>query len=155
MSGKRSINRFLKKLSRFKRVALDTSCFIYQLSNHPRFADFTSEVFERIEKGEIQGVTSTISVVEFFVKPEKDNDLELIQNYETILLNFPNLEIVPLDFTIARLAASIRAKYSFRTPDALQLALAQMSRSGAFITNDKKLKKFKEVEVITLSDYCS
>jgi len=41
----------------------------------------------------------------------------------------------------------------FRPPDALQIGTAIVSGTGCFVTNDEKLKKVKEIEVILLKDY--
>ena len=41
----------------------------------------------------------------------------------------------------------------FRPPDALQIGTAIVSSAGCFVTNDEKLKKVKEIEVILLKDY--
>lgn len=156
MSGERdksNINRFKRKIAQCKKLCLDSSCFIYQLSNHPRFAALTDELFSFIETGQTKGITSTISVIEVFVRPEKEKNWQLIKNYEGLFLNFPHLEIIPLDWDLARLTAQIRAKYSLRTPDCIQLALAQNEQADAFITNDKKLKRLKEVEVLILEDF--
>jgi predicted nucleic acid-binding protein len=48
-------------------------------------------------------------------------------------------------------ATDIRAKYGFKTPDAIHLATAILERADTFLTGDAQLGKCKDirVEVIT------
>lgn len=62
-----------------------------------------------------------------------------------------DIEIKSIDKTIAEKAAQIRAEYKFfKTMDALQLATACLSECDLFLTNDKQLKQFKEINCITV-----
>ena len=56
--------------------------------------------------------------------------------------------MLDINADIAKKTAEIRAKYGFKTPDAIQLASALHSDSIFFITNDNQLNKFKELKVI-------
>jgi predicted nucleic acid-binding protein len=47
-------------------------------------------------------------------------------------------------------AAQIRARYQIRTPDAIQLAAAIEFGARVFLTNDDRLRKVTEIEVIVL-----
>nr|WP_262511949.1 PIN domain-containing protein [Marinilabilia rubra] len=58
------------------------------------------------------------------------------------------MEMLDINADIAKKTAEIRAKYGFKTPDAIQLASALHSGSDFFITNDNQLNKFKELKVI-------
>ena len=144
---------FNKQLLRCRKVCLDSSCFIYKLEAHKDYFDITNLIFTYIEKGRIKGLTTTISVVETFVKPERLRRFDFIKKCEYLLKNFPNLEFFPVTFDLARKAAKIRANTSFKTPDAIQLALAVQEKTDAFITNDQRLKSFKEVKVLVLKDF--
>lgn len=55
---------------------------------------------------------------------------------------------------IADKTGKLRGKYpTLKTIDALQIAAAIHVSAGAFLTNDKKLKKIKEIKIVVLSDY--
>ena len=54
---------------------------------------------------------------------------------------------------IGEVAAEVRREYGFRLPDSIQLATALHSKSQAFVTNDRRLKKFKELPAILLSEF--
>src|SRR3989304_5963311 len=153
MSGTDKNRVFLRKISPFSKIALDTSCFVYEFDEVTPYINFTGLVFRKIELGEIKAITSAVTIIEIFIKPERLKNNKVIRSYENLLKRFPNLEIYPVDWNIGRVAARIRAKNSLKTPDAVQLALAVDQKVDAFITNDRKLRGFKETKVLVLQDY--
>lgn len=137
-----------------KRIGLDTMCFIYQFADHPSYGELTNIVFTLMEEKRITAVTSVVSVIETLVEPEKKHAYDTIAEYEKIFEHYPNLEVIPLNWYVARLTAKLKATYPvLRLPDAAQLAVALLSGSHAFLTNDKKLTQVKEIPIILLSAY--
>ena len=53
---------------------------------------------------------------------------------------------------VAVKSAKLRASYSLKTPDAIQLSVAIINDATHFITNDVNLKKVKEIKVIVLDE---
>ncbi len=51
-------------------------------------------------------------------------------------------------------AARIRATYDFATPDSLLPATAPEAGADAFVTGDRKLQRFSEIEVLLPDDLC-
>lgn len=69
------------------------------------------------------------------------------------LVETTDMEIVEINQEIAKKAAQIRAGYKgFKAMDALQLAVACLSACDLFLTNDKQLKQFKEIECVTVEE---
>lgn len=68
------------------------------------------------------------------------------------IFSLPNLTILEVNKNIAVEAARIRREYRFTLADSVQLATALYAKAKAFITNDERLKKFKELKVILLSE---
>lgn len=69
------------------------------------------------------------------------------------LVETTNMEILEINQETARKAAQIRAEYKgFKAMDALQLAVACLSACDLFLTNDKQLKQFKEIECVTVEE---
>lgn len=63
------------------------------------------------------------------------------------------MEIIEINQEIAKKAAQIRAEYKgFKAMDALQLSIASMSKCDLFLTNDKQLKQFREIECLTVGE---
>lgn len=53
----------------------------------------------------------------------------------------------------AELASDLRAKYSVKLPDAINISCAMLAQAEVFITNDKKLKQVKEIPILVLENY--
>ena len=84
------------------------------------------------------------------IYPYQQNNLKLINAFYAFVDGM-DIEIKSIDKTIAEKAAQIRAEYKFfKTMDALQLATACLSECDLFLTNDKQLKQFKEINCITV-----
>lgn len=62
--------------------------------------------------------------------------------------------MVEVDLEIAGKAAQIRAEYrNFRAMDSLQLAAAVCSGCDVFLTNDKQLRRFGEMNCVTVEEW--
>jgi len=139
-------------LTDIKKVALDTSVFIYYIEENEKYIDILDYIFDKVssDKDELKAVTSTVTLLEVLVKPIKAGDVELIQKYERLLTHSKHLTIHALTPEVATKAANLRAKYNLRTPDAIQIAVAILQRANIFLTNDFNLKKVTEIPVIVL-----
>jgi len=94
-------------------------------------------------------------LLEVLVHPIKENNKKLEHQYLEILLYNENLDVIPVNIIIAQKASEIRANYNIKTPDAIQIATAIIQHCDTFFTNDKELKKVKEINVITVDDLIS
>ncbi len=102
----------------YRRIGLDTNVLIYYIEEHPFFIKKVELLIDKIEDGKAIGITSYITLLELLVKPIREGKIDLANQYKTILSN--KLEMVPLDEAVSLKAAELRAKYGFRTPDAIQ-----------------------------------
>jgi len=92
--------------------------------------------------------------MEIGVQPWKLGREEIARKYEALLVNFPNLNIVDIDRDVARRAAQLRAQFSIKPPDALQLAASLIHGGKIFLTNDLRLKHLQSViEILQLDDF--
>ncbi len=137
-------------LRRHKRVALDTSVFIYQLESNPRYAAFTDPVFAWIEQPNHSAVTSTVTMAELLVAPSSAKDEQQVDEFYALLSTYPHLEWVAPSLEIADTAARIRAAHRLRTPDALQAATAVRSEATGLVTNDAVFERVTEFETLVL-----
>lgn len=134
------------------RLAFDTSPLIYLIEKHPVYFERMEFIIHAVHNNPIEGVASFLALTEVLVQPLRAGNLALAKEYEDILLNSVNFRLLPVDGSVARHAAHLRARYNLRTPDALHLATAIVSRSDAFLTNDLDLKRVKEVRVLVLDE---
>lgn len=131
-----------------KKVFLDTAPIIYFIEENPVYITRLEKLFNANAEGSFVFSTSVITLIEVLVLPLKNDQVELSEQYSNILCYSPSIEMIDINADIAKKAAKIRAKYGFKTPDAIQLASALQSGSDFFITNDNQINKFIELKVV-------
>ncbi len=135
-----------------KVVGLDAMVFIYHFEENQAYSPLTFSIFESLEKGNFNSITSILTRLEILVKPKKKNNLLLTERYKLLFETFPNLQVKEINENIADIASSLRANYNINTPDAIQIATSLESKADIFITNDATLKKVSEIKVLLLSE---
>ena len=77
----------------------------------------------------------------------------MAEKYRDILLHAEGLTTVEIFHEVSELSSKLRAKYSIRTPDAIQIAVGIIYGANAFLTNDSSLKKVRDIRVVMLEDF--
>ncbi len=131
-------------------IAIDTQILIYVVEGHSVFGKPALKILKSIESGERSGVLASIGMIELLTGPKKAKRYDLVFQYRQLVERYPNLSIWNLNEHIIELSSDLRAKYNIHTPDAIHLATAIDSKASIFHTNDKNLKRIKEIEVRTL-----
>lgn len=72
--------------------------------------------------------------------------MELLDAYEQVL-GGADLTIIEIDAPVIDRAAEIRARFGFKTPDAIHIASAITASADRFLTADKQLARCGEVHV--------
>jgi predicted nucleic acid-binding protein len=140
----------LKKISEFKSIGIDTNIFIYFFEQNPRFGTSAEKIFRSLADNEIRCSTNIIALTELLAF--KGLSEKAVKDIERRLYDVPNLQVSEVNREIAIKAAKIRRNYGFRLADSLQLATAIVNKVGVYVSNDLKLKKFKELKVISLDE---
>jgi predicted nucleic acid-binding protein len=144
-----------ERLAQNRCVFVDSATFIYLIEEHEGYLPVVRELFDMVEQGKVNAFSSYLSLLEVLVQPLKKQRLDLVQKYKEILSGARGLRLFPIDGEISEEGARIRAQYGFRTPDAIQLATALCHGATAFVTNDQKLKKFHEMDIVLLEEFVS
>jgi predicted nucleic acid-binding protein len=137
-------------LRQHRRIALDTSIFIYQLEANVRYLALTNHIFSRLEQPGSSSITSTITMTQVLVQPYRALDEQRVDEFFGLLSTYPNLEWIAPDLQIADRAAQIRARHRLKTPDALQAATAVQARATGLITNDPVFERVDEFDTLVL-----
>ena len=150
-----AVEDFHKKLKDLKSVCIDSSILIYHLETIKPYDILTKTLIEKIAGGEIFCNICALIITELLTKPYRLKDLDQISMFEGFISSLPNTKIHPVNYNIAKLAASLRGDYNLRTPDSIILSTTLITRSDAFITNDISLKKLniKDIEILILDEY--
>jgi len=138
-----------------EHIFLDTMFFIYHFEDNERFLRLTTDLLNLVEKGQIRCSTSYLTMMELLIKPMKLNRQDLVEEYRMIFETFPNLSMIPLDKSVAYLAATFRALYNLKSADSIQLASAAFAKCDLFLTNDKDLIQIKELKINYMDEIVS
>ena len=130
---------------------LDTCCIIYLVEASSPFHGVVVGRLRRHDASPMATlVTSRLSRLECRTKPLRGGDTTLLADDERFF-TARRLLIAELSAAVVERATELRARYGFKTPDALHLATALIQRAGTFLTGDAALARCTEltVEVVT------
>ena len=133
-------------------VAFDTAPLIYLIERNPAHIDKVRSFFSTASSGKNTLVTSMITYIEVLTLPQRMNDKRLAAKYRSFLVNSDNVSVFPLNIQVADRTIQFRSQYKFKTPDAIQLAVAEVSGADYFLTNDHTLKQCAEVNVVLVEE---
>ncbi len=136
-----------------QKIGLDTSIFIYLLEEDVRFLSVVRSILKPIEQGRRSGVFSCIGLIELLTGPKKKQRYDLAFQYREFLSQFPHLTLCDISEGVIDHASDLRARYNLHTPDAIHLATSLCEGADIFVTNDRALKRVKELNVVMISDY--
>jgi predicted nucleic acid-binding protein len=129
------------------RLYLDAAPVIYLIEENEDFSDRVDQI---LKNSDVEPVASDLTRLECRTKPIKENDRELLKDYDAFFSDIVN-EIVQLSKNVMDRATKIRADHGFRTPDAIHLAAAVISNCDAFLTNDLRLERFPDIVIQSIS----
>ena len=84
---------------------------------------------------------------------KKAGNRELLLRYRDVLTRFPGLALIDADMRVMETMADLRARYGIATPDAIHIATTLVCGARAFVTNDLRLRKVEELDIIILADW--
>lgn len=131
-------------------VGLDTAPLIYFIEADLVRLPIVRPLFEALDRGDINAVTSTITLLEVLVQPLRRGDDRLAQQYRAILFNAAGLTTYPVSVAVSEEAARLRAAHNLRTPDAIQMATALLGGATHFVTNDVRLPSIPGLQILVL-----
>lgn len=140
-------------LSAHRQIGIDTSVFIYLFEDSPTYGRLAAAVHRQVATGVLDGVTSAVTMMEIAVFPLKHGSPEVAERYVMGIRGTPNLRIIDIDLWTARAAAHLRAQYGTQPADALQIGACLHAGATAFVTNDKRLRTIRDLEIIVLDDF--
>ena len=141
-----------KDLDGRRGVVIDTMVFIYLFEDHSTFGDICENLFNQIKVGVFSAIVTPNTAAEVLVKPLKKRQFFIADNYRNAIRNIPNMTAIQFDAKIGFMAGSLRAKYGLPLPDMFQAAAALAQPANAIITNDREIRRVREIDVFILSD---
>ena len=138
------------------RTYLDSNVFIYALKGAEPFGTPLRNLFKMMDDARIESISSELVLAEVLVGPFRNRNLEEERQCRRFLRPRRGLKLCSVSSEILEQSARLRAQHSrLRTPDAIHLATAELTRCEIFLTNDLKLASLGSIEVIPLSSLLS
>jgi predicted nucleic acid-binding protein len=142
------------EIGNIESIFIDTAPLIYYIEAHPQYGPLVREVVNAFQAKKVTAFTSVITLTEVLPKPIESGNMELAGQFADFLKFGGNITLIEISENIADKAGRLRGKYpALRTIDAIQIATAVYVGADVFLTNDKKLKKIREIKVTVLDDY--
>lgn len=135
-----------------RSVFLDTAPIIFYTEQHPVYYRLVEPVFAAVDAGEVQAVTSIVTLSECLVHPFLKGLTQLQQDDYDLITAGSNVYFALQDAETGRMAAEIRARYRLSLLDALQVATALQTHCDAFLTNDRELRRIQELLVVIVEE---
>ena len=67
--------------------------------------------------------------------------------------SIPNHSILPISLDITKLATNLRIDYQLKSHDSFHIAAAILTECRCFITRDEKLKRIKDILILTPEEF--
>jgi predicted nucleic acid-binding protein len=123
-----------------RRYYLDTNVVISVVEATNAFGAAQLRFIERIDAGEIEAVTSELTLAECLVKPFADRDVVAIAAYLSFLAGRKELPVLPVSRGVLLDAARLRSELHIKFPDAIHIATAISAGCDSFLTSDRGIK---------------
>ena len=118
---------------------LDSNVLIYSIEAGNPWTGQLEELLARLYRGELDAVTSELTLAEVLPKPLAKADRALVEAYETLLSESSPLTIVPVDRSILHRSAGVRSVSRMKLADAIHTATALQAGCTRFLSNDGRL----------------
>ncbi|MEB3885927.1 type II toxin-antitoxin system VapC family toxin [Lyngbya sp. CCY1209] len=138
-------------LSDFQSVYIDTSVVIYTVEANPSYYSLLQPLWERFQIGDIELMTSELTLMEVLVMPIRQENYTLIEDYRN-LLESTQIQLIPIEREILLGAAELRARTNLKTPDAIHATTAINANCDLFLTNDRAFDRISILSAIILDD---
>ena len=139
--------------SKYIRVFIDTAPFIYFFEGNYDLSIKSRDVLFYLLNGNYEIYTSYITEVEIKVMPQRNKQINKLITMDNFFEEFAINEL-NIGIREYKTALDIRAEYAFiKLIDAFQLSIALNAKCDYFLTNDKELKKFKQIKVVLIDEF--
>jgi predicted nucleic acid-binding protein len=139
-------------LRRNAKVGLDSNLFIYLIDDVAPWAERVAELLVGVDSGLASAVLSAIGLTEILSGPARGGDLGRLERNHDDILAISGLSILPVTPDMAVDAAVIRGARGIPLADAIHLASARAAGATAFVTNDRRIRGSRKLEVIYLDE---
>lgn len=146
------MNQIHMELLNVQRLYVDSSPLIYFVEENSVYLEKMRQIVRKIDETDLVANSSVLTLAEVLVMPLRQGAQRLVRAYKEILVEGDDYELVVWAPEIAVSAADIRARYGLGTPDSLHVASAVATHCDAMLTNDRDMKRVRELPILLLDD---
>jgi predicted nucleic acid-binding protein len=133
-------------------VYVDANAVIYFVEQIEPFRNASLPLWVALNAGQVQVVTSELTLLEVLVKPARAGNRHLESLYRGVVLGTPGLTHAPIERQTLERAVQVRANHNLKTPDAIHAATALQTGCVMFVTNDPTFRRVNGLNVVILAD---
>jgi predicted nucleic acid-binding protein len=111
-----------------------------------------AEVMSAVENGLTRATLSALALGEVLAGPARAGELVQVERYADMIREFPGLRIGPVDLDLVVDAAVIGGMRGMSLADAVHLASARKAGATAFVTNDRRIRGSRRLQVVYLDE---
>lgn len=120
---------------------VDTNIFLNVIYKEPDLGEKSSGFLRHIHDGRYEALTSSVTILEVILDMADSGFMDLTGVAIASIEDIRNMEIVPLDKAMTKLAADHVVRDGLTIHDAYHVATALFRRADAFVTRDENLKR--------------
>lgn len=120
---------------------IDTSVFLNIIYKETVLSERSSVFLRKVHTGKLQAITSSVTLLEIILDMVGSGFSEITEVAVASIEDLHNLEVVPLDHTMTKLAAEHVIKEKLTIHDAYHLATATSRKARVFVTRDEELSR--------------
>lgn len=133
-------------------VYLDANSIIYSVERIEPYRTILQPIWEAARMGRITTATSDLTLLEVLVMPLKTGNKVLEAGFRALLQQSSDVQLIAITHAILEQAASLRARITIKTPDAIHAATALLAGCALFVTNDNAFRRVPGLTVTLLSE---
>lgn len=120
---------------------VDTNVFLNIIYKETVLSERSSVFLRKVHTGKLQAITSSVTLLEIILDMVGSGFSEITEVAVASIEDLHNLEVVPLDHTMTKLAAEHVIKEKLTIHDAYHLATATSRKARVFVTRDEELSR--------------
>ena len=120
---------------------IDTNVFLNIIYKERVLSERSSVFLRKVHTGKLQAITSSVTLPEIILDMVGSGFSDITEVALASIEDLHNLEVVPLDHTMTKLAAEHVIKEKLTIHDAYHLATARSRKARVFVTRDEELSE--------------
>jgi predicted nucleic acid-binding protein len=141
----------MDEISGNSRVYVDSNIFIYFLESIPGFFEPAQAFFLRVDASGARLVTNEFTLAECIYQPSRNDNPQLVSEYEILLEQSGDVELTALDGALVKRAAAAGGAIGLKLADAIHFVAALEAGCDFFVTADAAFKSGPAMKVLRLA----